>query len=167
MQNQGDEGRQATPRAVLESSANINFDERPLRCPADNSSINPASHCKTLSGWWQKKHAILATESIHHLQVKSAEEELRQSCMLLHQVHRHTGQRKSHPVRVPAEVIPLRIVHQLEPSRPKRRDRTHDQPPVCHENNAGTTLGLSISLLEPGMVLYGVGTCGGVRAAGA
>lgn len=46
--------------------------------------------------------------------VERSEEEVRQAFVLLHQVHSHAGEGESHPIRVPAEVVALRIVHQLE-----------------------------------------------------
>lgn len=46
--------------------------------------------------------------------VEHSEEEVRQAVVLLHQVHSHAGEGESHPVRVPAEVVALRVVHQLD-----------------------------------------------------
>lgn len=46
-------------------------------------------------------------------QVQRAEEEVRQAFVLHHQVHGDAGEGESHPVRVPAEMVTLRVVQQL------------------------------------------------------
>jgi len=55
-----------------------------------------------------------ADEITRDSRVESAEEEVRQAGVLRHQVHGDTGQGKRHPVRVPAEVVALGVLHELE-----------------------------------------------------